>query len=33
VVVPRERAAEVAEASKQFLDNIGLERSKKASGK
>jgi regulator of RNase E activity RraA len=29
VVVPRERAAEVAEASRQFLDNIGLERWKK----
>jgi regulator of RNase E activity RraA len=28
VVVPRERAAEVAAASRQFLDNIGLERSK-----
>jgi regulator of RNase E activity RraA len=26
VVVPRERAAEVAEASRQFLDNVGLER-------
>ena len=29
VVVPRERAEEVAEAAKTFLDNIGLERSKK----
>lgn len=29
VVVPRERAAEVAEASRQFLDNVGLERWKK----
>jgi regulator of RNase E activity RraA len=29
VVVPREHAAKVAEASRQFLDNIGLERWKK----
>lgn len=29
VVVPRERAAEVAEASRRFLDNVGLERYKK----
>jgi regulator of RNase E activity RraA len=29
VVVPREQAAEVAQASKQFLDQIGLERAKK----
>lgn len=29
IVVPRERAAEVAEASRQFLDNIGLDRWKK----
>jgi regulator of RNase E activity RraA len=29
VVVPRERAAEVAAASRQFLDNVGLERYKK----
>ena len=29
VVVPRERAAEVAKASLQFLDQIGLERFKK----
>jgi regulator of RNase E activity RraA len=29
VVVPRERAGEVAEASRQFLDNVGLERWKK----
>jgi regulator of RNase E activity RraA len=28
VVVPRERAEEVAKASMQFLDNIGLQRSK-----
>ena len=28
VVVPREHAAEVAQASRQFLDQIGLERSK-----
>ncbi len=27
VVVPREQASEVADASKQFLDNIGLKRS------
>jgi regulator of RNase E activity RraA len=33
VVVPRERAAEVAEASRQFLDNIGLERWKKQQAK
>jgi 4-hydroxy-4-methyl-2-oxoglutarate aldolase len=33
VVVPREHATEVAEASKQFLDMIGLERAKKRSGK
>jgi 4-hydroxy-4-methyl-2-oxoglutarate aldolase len=26
IVVPRERAADVAEASRRFLDNIGLER-------
>jgi regulator of RNase E activity RraA len=32
VVVPRERATDVAEASKQFLDMIGLERAKKRSG-
>ena len=30
VVVPREHALEVAKASQQFLDNIGLERSKKS---
>jgi regulator of RNase E activity RraA len=30
VVVPRERAAEVAEASRQFLDNIGLKRHQEA---
>jgi regulator of RNase E activity RraA len=30
VVVPREHASEVAEAAKQFLDQIGLERAKKA---
>ena len=29
VVIPRERAAEVAEASRRFLDNVGLERYKK----
>lgn len=29
VVVPREHAAEVAKASRQFLDNIGLDRWKK----
>lgn len=29
VVVPRERAADVAEASRRFLDNVGLERYKK----
>ena len=29
VVVPREQAAEVAQASRQFLDQIGLERAKK----
>lgn len=29
IVVPRERATEVAEAAKQFLDMIGLERAKK----
>jgi regulator of RNase E activity RraA len=28
VVVPRERASEVAQAARQFLDNIGLDRSK-----
>jgi 4-hydroxy-4-methyl-2-oxoglutarate aldolase len=33
VVVPREHATEVAEASKQFLDMIGLERAKKRGGK
>ena len=32
VVVPRERAEEVAEASRQFLDNVGLERWKKKQG-
>jgi len=29
VVVPREQAAEVAQASRRFLDNVGLERWKK----
>ncbi len=29
VVVPRERAEEVAQAARQFLDNVGLERWKK----
>lgn len=34
VVVPRENAAEVAQASRQFLDQIVLERAKaKAAGK
>lgn len=33
VVVPREHAEEVAKASMQFLDNIGLERYKKAERK
>jgi regulator of RNase E activity RraA len=34
VIVPRERAEEVAKASMQFLDQIGLERAKKkAAGK
>ena len=33
VVVPREHAAEVAQASRQFLDNIGLERSKAKAAK
>jgi regulator of RNase E activity RraA len=33
VVVPRERAADVAEASRRFLDNIGLERYKKRTQK
>lgn len=33
VVVPRERAEEVANASMQFLDNIGLERFKKGQAK
>jgi len=32
VVVPREHAEEVAAASMQFLDNVGLERMKKAQG-
>jgi regulator of RNase E activity RraA len=32
VVVPREHAEEVAKASMQFLDNVGLERMKKAMG-
>jgi regulator of RNase E activity RraA len=32
VVVPREHAEEVAKASMQFLDNVGLERMKKALG-
>jgi 4-hydroxy-4-methyl-2-oxoglutarate aldolase len=32
VVVPREHAEEVAAASMQFLDNVGLERMKKAMG-
>jgi regulator of RNase E activity RraA len=32
VVVPREHAEEVAKASMQFLDNIGLERYKKIQG-
>ena len=30
VVVPREQASEVADASRQFLDNIGLKRSQQA---
>jgi regulator of RNase E activity RraA len=33
VVVPREHAASVAEAARQFLDNIGLERFKKGATK
>ena len=33
VVVPREYAESVAEASRQFLDNIGLDRYKKGSAK
>ncbi len=33
VVVPRERAEEVAAASQQFLDNVGLERRQKKQGK
>jgi 4-hydroxy-4-methyl-2-oxoglutarate aldolase len=32
VVVPRERASDVAEAAMQFLDMIGLERAKKRAG-
>jgi hypothetical protein len=28
VAVPREQAAEVAQASRQFLDQIGLDRAK-----
>jgi regulator of RNase E activity RraA len=33
VVVPRERAEEVAQAARQFLDNVGLERWKKKQAK
>ena len=33
VVVPRERAEEVAKAAKPFLDNIGLDRAKQRQGK
>jgi regulator of RNase E activity RraA len=33
VVVPRERAEEVARAARQFLDNVGLERWKKQQAK
>jgi regulator of RNase E activity RraA len=33
VVVPREHAAEVAQASMQFLDQIGLQRAKEKAGK
>jgi regulator of RNase E activity RraA len=32
IVVPREHAEEVAKAAMQFLDNVGLERMKKATG-
>jgi 4-hydroxy-4-methyl-2-oxoglutarate aldolase len=33
VVVPREQAAEVAQASRQFLDQIGLERAQRKTRK